>query len=214
MLRCVALILASLVLATACTGGDDGAEEGVDDGETTSTEDPDLTTTTDPPIILALTPSLGLVAEQCWAEIPEASTTTTTTLTATSIVTFEDVEPTAPETLPETVTTLPRPPTVAVVACDGTNAGRAFAGFCLVEDLESETDRLTGGPCDQPSELEWPGDRAVRRAAARVCLQRFEEFFGESYADSVLVAREFTPTEGVWQQGDRRVVCTVNNPDA
>ncbi len=209
--RFTASLLALALVASACT--DDGDPEDTQDDSTTSTDNVETTTTTDPPIILALTPSLGLVVDQCWAEIPEA-TTTTTTAPSTSIVTFEEPEPTAPETLPETVPTLPKPPTIAVVACEGTNNGQAFAGFCLTEDLESENDRLTGGPCDQPSDLEWPGDRAVRRAAARICLQRFEEFFDESYADSVLVAREFTPTEGVWQQGDRRVVCTVNNPDA
>ncbi len=205
-----------VLLATACTGGSGASSTGDEAGDTTAPEE-EVTTTTDPPSIVALTPSLGLAPDQCWSEVPEVTTTTeapdTTTVGPTTTLATTTTEPTVPETLGETATTLPRPPTIAVVTCEGTHQGRAFAAFCLLEDLNAETDRLTSGNCSVPSDLEWPGDRAVRRAAARICLQRFEEAFEESYAQSPLVAREFTPTEGVWELGDRRVVCTVDRLD-
>ncbi len=196
-----------LLLAAACTGSGDGGESG---GSSTSSDE-STTTSTDPPSIVALTPSLGLAPDQCWSEVPEATTTSTTQPPrTTSSLATTTTEPVVPETLGETQTTLPRPPTIAIVTCEGTHTGQAFAAFCLLEDFESESDRLTSGNCSVPSELDWPGDRAVRRAAARICLQRFEEHFGEPYAQSQLIAREFTPTEGVWELGDRRVVCTVD----
>lgn len=211
--RLLAAIAAVAIVSTACTSGSSAGSdiESGGDGSTSSTEE--STTTTERPAIIALTPSLGLTPDQCWAEVPEATTTTTSTTEApstTAALPTTTVAPTAPETLGETVTTLPRPPTIAVVPCEGTHEGRAFAAFCLLEDLESDTDRLTSGSCAVASDLEWPGDRAVRRAAARICIQRFEENFGESYGESELIAREFTPTEGVWDLGDRRVVCTVD----
>ncbi len=214
------MLTALLTIAAGCTSGSDAGSdiESGADGSASGTDDSgeETTTTTERPAIIALTPSLGLTPDQCWADVPEATTTTTSTTIAPSTtdpLPTTTVAPTAPETLGETVTTLPRPPTIAIVSCEGTHQGRAFAAFCLLEDLESETDRLTNGSCGIASELEWPGDRAVRRAAARICIQRFEEAFGESYAESELVAREFTPTEGVWELGDRRVVCTVDRLD-
>lgn len=212
----MAALLGLALVAAACTSGSaagSDVESGAE-GSTPSTEE--STTTTERPAIIALTPSLGLTPDECWAEVPEATTTTTSTTeppATTEPLPTTTVAQSAPETLGETITTLPRPPTIAVVPCEGTHEGRAFAAFCLLEDLESETDRLTNGSCAIASDLEWPGDRAVRRAAARICIQRFEETFGESYGESELVAREFTPTEGVWDLGDRRVVCTVDRLD-
>lgn len=204
MTRLVALVaLAATCVLSACT--DSGPD---DDGGATSSTDAQPTTT-EPPIIMALAPNLGLSPEQCFADVPLVETTTTSTSSTTQgsdgsedpVTTIDAIDQAL-----ETTTTLPRPPTVAVVDCAGTNLGQVYATFCLgpTEDDESQ---LTSAACPGDPELSYPGDRAIRRAAARICLQRFEEAFGEDYAASERIAQEFTPTEGVWELGDHRVVC-------
>ncbi len=199
-----ALVL--LLLGGACTSSSAGEGAVGDENSTTTT-----TTTTPPaPVILALAPNLGLSPDQCFAEVPAVETTTPTTL-ATSPEPEDGAEaanvtePTTPETLPET-TTIPRPPTVAVVDCNGTNLGQVYAAFCLGNDAEAPGE-LTAIACPGLEPQDYPGDRTIRRAAARICLQRFEETFGEEYGSSTRVAQEFTPNEGVWALGDHRVVC-------
>ncbi|MFT7597173.1 MAG: hypothetical protein ACI8TP_000091 [Acidimicrobiales bacterium] len=202
-----ALVIPILV-ATSCSGSSDGSS----DGNTASSSNSAATSTTELPVILAIAPNLGLSPDQCFAEVPLAEPTTTT---SEAVVTSPDendqttTQATAPDTLPET-TTIPRPPTVAVVDCAGTNLGQVYAVFCLGDD-EDDPGNLTSRVCPGDTELAYPGDRNIRRAAARACLQRFAEVFGEQYAASERVAQEFTPNEGVWGQGDRRVVCHASN---
>lgn len=202
--RTVALvILVSTVALSACTA----SESESDNGTTSSTRAE--STTTEPPVILALAPNLGLSPEQCFAEIPLVETTTTTAAPTTQGSDTDDAPTTTLDAIDqalETTTTLPRPPTVAVVDCGSTNLGQVYATFCL-GTAEDDEGQLTSVACPGDPESSYPGDRAIRRAAARVCLQRFEEAFGEDYAASTRIAQEFTPTEGVWELGDHRVVC-------
>lgn len=204
-----------LIVVTACTGGsDDGV--GTDPAGATSTTE-ETTTTTAAPILYGLVPNLALAPEQCWADIATTTTSTTST-TAPPTTVAEDAsttttEDTVPETLPPTVTSVPQAPTIGVVDCAGSHDGQAFASFCLAAETDEDgapTGELTSGPCDGITELEWPGDRTVRRAAARICLEHFALAFDEPYEESPLTAREFTPTEGIWERGERRVVCTVD----
>lgn len=202
--RVAFMVLVATLSLSACTdSGPNGA------GETTSSTEAE-TTTTEPPIILALAPNLGLSPEQCFANVPLVESTTTSASSTTTQGSDGSAEPTttldAIDQALETTTTLPRPPTVAVVDCAGTNLGEVYATFCLGE-ADSDESELTSVACPGDPESVYPGDRAIRRAAARICLQRFEEAFGEDYAASVRIAQEFTPTEGVWELGDHRVVC-------
>lgn len=155
-------------------------------------------------VMLGVAPNLDLVAPECFAELPDAPTTTTTE--SPDDEPDPDAAPTVPDTLPETTTTAPTASVVAVVDCSGANEGRVYASFCLNDD-EDAPGNLTAGACPGDPELDYPGDRTIRRAAARVCLQRFEETFGEPYSLSDRVAEEFVPNEGLWNRGDRRVVC-------
>lgn len=212
------LAMAAIVLAAAgCTNGEGDA--GSDPIGDTGSSVADVTTTTIPAVLIGLTPDLALLPDQCWAPIPEPDETTTT-IPPDPEADIDDTTPlvteaTTPATLPDPVSTVPAPPVIGIVDCAGTHDGRAFAVFCLGSDPESSEDpapltAIACLPADQAEELAWPGDRVVRRTAARICLQRFEETMGEPYALSELTAREFTPTEGVWDRGERRVVCTVD----
>jgi hypothetical protein len=205
-----AVLVWGLAVVAGCTP-DDGRTAGA----TTTTTTEATTTTTIPPLVLALSPNLDLIVDECFAEIPAPTTTTTPEEEAPPGEGDGDVEPaqpTIPDTLPET-TVIPRPPTIAIVDCAGTNVGQVYATFCLGADDE-RSGELTTVECPGDDDLEYPGDRTLRRAAARICLQRFEEQFRERYASTSRVAQEFLPTEGVWNRGDRRVVCHAHLPPA
>ncbi len=211
--------VAALALTAGCTSGSEGAgptgsgTDGATDSAVVSTgEGEAATTTTAPPVLLGLAPNLALGQGQCYSRLPPepevAETTTSTTVAGETTV---SVEPTVPPTLPETTTTTPRPANVALVDCAGSHDGAVYATFCLGPRPELEND-LTAMACPGDAGLEYPGDRTIRRAATRVCLQRFEEAFGEAYGLSTRVAEEFVPTEALWTIGDRRVVCVASAP--
>ena len=200
------------MVLSSCTSGDD---ETTDTSSTTVTTE--ATTTTAPPIVRGLGESLGLAPGQCYAAVPETTTTTQrpTTLPPTSEGETTTTEAAATTDPPAPTTTIPRPPLVAIVECEGTNEGVVFASFCigsLVEgdelvDLPSE---LGVVECDGDPDLAWPGDRLLRRAAARECVARFEGVFDEPYATSEIGTTEFVPSRSVWERGDRRIVCTAD----
>jgi hypothetical protein len=56
---------------------------------------------------------------------------------------------------------------------------------------------------------EYPGDRAVDDAAASGCLDRFEQYVGIAFADSVYDMGWLKPTATSWDVGDRQVICFV-----
>ncbi len=234
--RLVAVLCALALLTSSCSlfSGDDNASttdgletsagEG-DDSPSTTAAPEETTTTTLPPVVLALSPNLALTPGQCYDSVPapiETTTTTTplpvesiagqeTTTTSTTISTTT-TEPPSP------TTTLPRPPTVAVVDCNGTRRGVVYSIMCL-GSLAAKDDLVIDRPEDLgqvgcPGEigLDWPGDRLLRRAGARVCLGMFESIYGETYALSEITTEEFVPSKGVWALGDRRLVCAASEP--
>lgn len=206
------VMLVAVVASAACTGS--SSDDTEESGPSTTLEA--TTTTTEAPLLYGLVPNVALGTDQCWSGIPETTTTTAPDLPSTTEAPAITLD-TVPETLPPTVTTVPQAPLIGVVDCAGTHEGQAYATFCLVPAVDAAGERtgeLTSGICGGVADgMEWPGDRAVRRSAARICLEQFSAVFDESYADSALVAREFTPTEGIWERGERRVVCTVDRAD-
>ncbi len=210
------VLAAILLLATACTSestGEAGVGDQTEGAEAASTTTTIATTTTVPPIFLGVSPNLDLVANECFADLPTSASTTAPAEESTSTPdesSTPETEPTVPDTLPIT-TTIPTPPMLALVDCNGTNLGQVFATFCLGDDEEA-TGQLTAVACPGDPDLDYPGDRSLRRAAARICLQRFEETFGRPYSIATRVAQEFVPTEGVWNRDDRRVVCHSIEP--
>ncbi|MDA3038527.1 MAG: hypothetical protein O3C27_03180 [Actinomycetota bacterium] len=217
--RASAILVSAAVLLSACTSdsvGEVGIADEVNTLESASTTTTVATTTTVPPIFLGVSPNLDLIANECFADLP----------TPTSVVTTEpdegaepdadnqptlDTEPTVPDTLPVT-TIIPAPPMLALVDCNGSNLGQVFATFCVGQKPEATPGQLTAIVCPGDPDLEYPSDRSLRRTAARICVQRFEETFKQPYSLSTRVGQEFVPTEGVWNRGDRRVVCHSIEP--
>ncbi len=179
--------------------------------EPTGEQQVESSSTTLPPVILGLTPNLELQVDQCWADLPPP-VTSATTIEPHSPEEESETPQTAPEPLGDLVSSIPVPTVVAEVACEGTNDGQVFATFCLGVNPQADDPtepELVPAACDPAVEVEWPGDRALRRTAVRLCLQSFTQRFGQSYGQSDLVAKEFTPTEGIWNRGQRTVVCWV-----
>lgn len=209
-----AALLALIVTLGACTNDDGAAETTTASSDTTES----TTTTTAPPDIRGLGESLGLAAGQCYDDVPETTTTTqpTTTLPPTSEgETTTEPPPVTTTEPPPITTTIPRPPLVAIVECEGTNQGIVFDTFCIgslveIDELVDLPSELGVVECEGDPDLVWPGDRLLRRAAARECVGRFEEVFGEPYATSEIGTTEFVPSRGVWEAGDRRIVCTAD----
>ncbi len=203
--RAIAIALAIVAgVSTSCSSSGDETIERT----TTSTEVP-ADTTTVPPLILSLAPNLDLIEGQCYASLaPPTPVESTTTLAESSDATTAE---TVPPTLAATTTLVPRPDTVAIVDCAGSWDGTVYATYCLGPH-ETDLADLTATACPGALDLEYPGDRTIRRAAARVCLQRFEQVFGEAYATSTRRAEEFVPTEPLWNRDERRVVCLAGAP--
>ncbi len=217
MARGLVVVVSSVAALAGCTSSDGSSP----DETTTPTSVEETTTTTAAPIVRGLGENLGLMPGQRYAAPPETTTTTAppTTLPPASD-TVEGETTTEPPTTPTTTappitTTIPRPPLVAIVNCEGTNEGVVYAVFCIgslvddgeIIDLPSEMGAVE---CDGDPSLDWPGDRLLRRSAARECIARFDEVFGEPYAVSDIGTTEFVPSKGVWERGDRRIVCTAD----
>ena len=205
--RLVTTVAFICLTLASCTSDEAGSDDAVTD--TTPTTG---TTTTVAAPILALTDNLELAEGQCWAELPPPSEVLPEPTTTTPGQATQATEPTVPPTLAAPNTT-PRPTIVAVVDCGQHNDGTVYANYCLGAHPEFDDD-LTAEACPGDSSIEYPGDRTIRRAATRICLQRFTERFLEDYATSERTAEEFVPTEGLWSMGDRRVVCLMSEPES
>lgn len=207
----VRAVAAALGVVVALAGCADGSASTA----TTTTTPSTSTTTTAPPIVLGTARALDLEVGQCYAPVParqEPSEPAPTTTAATSAPTSdpgatEGSTQTVPTTVAPTTTAVPP---VLVADCAGTHLAQVFAAFCLVTGAERV---LEAGACPGPADEPWPGDREVRRAATRVCLEAFEQHFGEPYATSRRSTTELTPTEGAWRAGDHRVVCAASEPE-
>lgn len=97
-------------------------------------------------------------------------------------------------------------------------------GDCLGDfgDSEEVTD-VSVVPCDQEHgqeiyataqvpDGELPGDDDLRAQAEEVCTAEFEAYVGLPYTESELDFTWLQPTAESWDQGDRELVCLVNDP--
>lgn len=105
-----------------------------------------------------------------------------------------------------------------------TDVGVLEPGDCL--DLpfmhgKDGLDRLV--PCERRHDSEvihrieltgdrFPGDRAIDRRARACTGKPFQEYVGIAYRESRLTGHYFYPTRESWRDGDRTIVCLVNDP--
>ena len=88
--------------------------------------------------------------------------------------------------------------TVTVVGCDEAHEYEVFA----VLDHEAAPD------------APHPGAAELVADADAACQPSFEEFVGHDYQTSTWYITTLPPTETTWAQGDREIVCTLNQLDA
>lgn len=86
---------------------------------------------------------------------------------------------------------------VTVVGCDQPHFYEAFD----VIDHEA-------GP-DEP----FPGDDVIVEYADTECQAGFEAFVGLDYLSSIWYITSVTPSQETWSQGDREIICTLNQQD-
>lgn len=91
----------------------------------------------------------------------------------------------------------------------------------LASDEAGEVSSLPGVPCSEPHDNEvyavfdvsydsFPGDEMMSERAFDACLERFSNFVGNAYEDSVLDITALYPSSQSWSMhGDREVVCAV-----
>lgn len=110
---------------------------------------------------------------------------------------------------------------------EATAANDLAPGDCFNTD-GSQVDEVTVVDCEQPHFYEtflnydmtqgadetYPGDEAVLDDADGQCRPAFEEYVGTPYDDSALFITVIRPSESTWGDGDRTVICVLNEEDA
>lgn len=108
-----------------------------------------------------------------------------------------------------------------------TAANDLAPGDCFNTD-GSQVDEVTVVECELPHFYEtflnydmtqgddepYPGDEAVLDDADGQCRPAFEEYVGTPYDDSALFITVIRPSESTWGDGDRTVICVLNEEDA
>ena len=100
------------------------------------------------------------------------------------------------------------------------------AGDCFSVDSD-QFDTVVVVNCEQPHEYEafhvfdheagpdepYPGDDVLFDFADTECQPPFEEYVGHEYQTSIWFITSITPSEDTWADGDREIVCTLNQQD-
>ena len=87
-----------------------------------------------------------------------------------------------------------------------------IVGLPTVPCSEPHTDEVFAVVTLPNGDGDFPGMEAIGAQAEELCVAEFEGFVGLSYEESVLEIGLFPPEEEMWLDGDRLVVCMVNDP--
>lgn len=127
---------------------------------------------------------------------------------------------------PSLVVSASASPSTSTVPAE-TNVLDLEVGDCFsVESDEIATVAVVG--CETPHEYEvfavldhdaapdapYPGDAELTAHADAACQPSFEAFVGHEYQTSIWYITSLPPTEPTWAEGDREIVCTLNQLDA
>ncbi len=181
------------------------------------------TTLAVPPAVLLVSCDSGhdgqVYAKFCLGSAVPLATTTTADTTTTTLEEGAGDDPeddsatTTDGSGAASVLTRPGDPPVAGEASDGEATEAASDSATTTVGAPPTSLRpgdLNSEVCPGNPSVPWPGDRTIRRAAARSCVEEFEFLFDVDYSESPRRSMEFVPNEALWAQGDRRVVCSVD----
>jgi uncharacterized protein DUF4190/putative regulator of septum formation len=113
-------------------------------------------------------------------------------------------------------------PTTTYSTDPTTTVDDMVVGECF--DEGDDEDEAVRQPCNQPHDAEiiadvtlpagaYPGDSGVKRAAETSCDAEFSRYVGKTVDESELEPGNWWPTEGLWNDNDRVVVCAAYGPD-
>ena len=103
--------------------------------------------------------------------------------------------------------------------------GSLKPGMCVFEPDEDESVDVTVTDCRAehhgevtlrttlPGDRTWPGDAAVDALAAVVCEKAFAKYVGVAFDESRLDVYHYTTQRDGWEDGDRRLICLVYDPE-
>lgn len=109
---------------------------------------------------------------------------------------------------------------VGLTAC-GTPANDFEAGECTNDSLTGSVGEIDTVDCDETHSAEafaqfdidgddFPGADEISSQAAEGCLgNRFEDYVGIPYDESIYLAESINPSEDSWDGGDRTVICVI-----
>ncbi|MEJ3654210.1 septum formation family protein [Actinomycetes bacterium KLBMP 9759] len=112
----------------------------------------------------------------------------------------------------------------SLTACAGgitTDVDDLAVGQCTTDANEDEVKAVTVVPCSGPhndevfalaqySGASWPGVDAMNAAAERLCTgPGFEAYVGVAAARTKLEINWWRPSESTWADGDREIICRV-----
>ncbi|MGF1668764.1 MAG: septum formation family protein [Acidimicrobiia bacterium] len=110
---------------------------------------------------------------------------------------------------------------VLLAAC-GQSVFEMEVGMCFNGSIDGSTTVETV-ECTEPHESEvyalfdytetdvYPGETAMAEYASDVCLPAFEGYVGVSYEESEIYASTGYPSVDTWDDGDREIVCSLND---
>ena len=110
---------------------------------------------------------------------------------------------------------------MALVACSETPANEFEAGECTDDSLSGVIADIETVDCDEDHQAEayaqfdvegdeFPGEEALTEEVQEGCLgDRFADYVGVSYDQSIYLADGIKPSEESWEGGDRTVICVI-----
>jgi hypothetical protein len=145
----------------------------------------------------------------------------------------DDATPSAADlTVPPSTLGSARPSADASVAPTDGGSGQVTSVFDLElgDCFNADSDRVASVvvvDCSRPHGYEvfhvfdheagpdapYPGDQGLLDEADMMCQPPFEEFVGIDYAASIWFITSVTPSAETWAEGDREVVCTLDQQD-
>jgi hypothetical protein len=111
---------------------------------------------------------------------------------------------------------------IALTACSSTPANDFEAGECTNDNLSGAVGEIDTVDCAEEHTAEayaafdvegddFPGVEEIQAEAAEGCQgDRFEDYVGVAYADSIFLTTALTPSEETWDADDRTIICIIN----
>ena len=113
-------------------------------------------------------------------------------------------------------------PVLVLAGCTG-NVGELEVGSCFDDPGSGPILNVSFVDCAEPhhheiyaevttgiTDADFPGEEPLVTEAQTVCIERFSDFVGSDFGTSTLDISYYYPTAESWDEGDRRILCSVS----